>query len=108
MKSGKYVTVNPRNPTGVGVCDITGMTVSHKDLCKQYEWYGDQLAWTGLMVYKDFLDTPNEAWRPPKVKGDPKPLENPRPPQNASSPVFNPNFYQELLNADFIELGKTY
>jgi hypothetical protein len=79
---GKYVKVNPANPQGLGVCDDSGFVFNHKDLIKQMEWRGNNLVWTGLMVGKPYLDKPCEQNRPPIVKGDPKPVSNPRLPKD--------------------------
>ena len=47
---GKYVSINPDNPSALGVCDESGFVFNHKDLIKQMEWRGNNLVWTGLMV----------------------------------------------------------
>jgi hypothetical protein len=87
---GKYVTINPNNPSALGVCDESGFVFNHKDLTRQMEWRGNNLVWTGLMVGKPYLDKPCEQNRPPIVKGDPKPVSNPRLPKDYVSPEANP------------------
>lgn len=86
---GKHVTINPKNPNGLGECDESGFTFNHKDLVKQMEWRGDNLVWTGLMVGKPYLDVPNEQNRPPLVKTDPRPVINPRVPESYTDPDSN-------------------
>lgn len=85
---GKHVIIDPENPSALGECDDSGFTFNHKDLCKQMQWRGDSLVWTGLMVGKPYLDTPNEQDRPPLTKADPKAIINPRP----SSPYLDPEY----------------
>jgi len=82
----KYVNIDPKNPNALGECDESGFTFNHKDLHKQMEWRGDNLVWTGLMVGKPYLDTPNEQNRPPLVKADPKVVKYPRPPTPYTDP----------------------
>jgi len=95
---GKYVTIDPKHPSALGVCDESGFTFNHKDLVKQMEWRGDSLVWTGFMVGKPYLDVPNEQNRPPLVKSDPYPVKNPRLPDpytDPEEPTVLP--YSELL-----------
>ena len=87
---GKYVTIDPENPSAVAVCDQSGFVFNHKDLVKQMEWRGDSLVWTGFLVGKPFLDIPNEQNRPPLVKDDPKAIKNPRIPESYTDPESNP------------------
>jgi hypothetical protein len=83
---GKYVTIDPKYPSALGICDESGFVFNHKDLVKQMEWRGDALVWTGFMVGKPFLDVPNEQNRPPLVKNDPRPVMNPRLPTPYTDP----------------------
>jgi hypothetical protein len=102
-KIGKYVSINPDNPSSVGVCDYSGFVFNHEDLVKQMEWKGDKLVWTGLMVGRPYLDKPNEQDRPPLVKDDPRPIKNPRLPTPYTNPDSNPvppnNILVARLNA---------
>jgi hypothetical protein len=86
---GKYVNIDPTNPSSLGICDDSGFTFNHKDLVKQMEWRGNNLVWTGLMVGKPYLDMPNEQNRPPLVKDDPRPVKNPRLPESYTDPEAN-------------------
>ena len=87
---GKYVRIDPKNPNALGVCDDSGFVFNHKDLCKQMEWRGDNLVWTGLMKGRPYLDVPSEQNRPPKVNRDPIPVANPRLPTPYTDPESNP------------------
>jgi hypothetical protein len=77
---GKYVNIDPKNPDALGICQRSGFVFNHKDLVKQMEWCGNNKIWTRLLVGKPFVDIPNEQNRPPMIKKDPVPIENPRPP----------------------------
>jgi hypothetical protein len=83
---GKYVTIDHKYPSALGICDESGFVFNHKDLVKQMEWRGDALVWTGFMVGKPYLDVPNEQNRPPLVKNDPRPVMNPRLPSPYTDP----------------------
>lgn len=74
---GDYVRKDVIEP--IGTCDYSGFPFSRSDLVKQYEWRGNQLVWTGAIVGRPFVDEPNEQNRPPRIKGDPKAVQNPRP-----------------------------
>jgi len=86
---GKYVTIDPSNPSALGVCDESGFDFNHKDLVKQMQWRGNNLVWTGLMVGPPYLDTPQQQNRPPIVKDDPRPVTNPRLPKDYTDPESN-------------------
>jgi len=81
LPKGRYVSIDENYPQGLGMCDRSRFMFMHKDLVKQMEWRGNALVWTGLLVGKPFLNTPNEQFRPPILPPDPVPLENPRIPQ---------------------------
>jgi hypothetical protein len=91
---GRYVVIDPQNPSALGQCDDTDFTFNHKDLVKQMDWRGNNLVWTGLLVGKPYLDVPQEQNRPPLVKADPRPVTNPRLPV----PYTDPNANQVLSN----------
>lgn len=58
-------------------CDRSGEMF--EKLYKQHEWAGDSKIWTGLWVGQKYLDVPQEQFRTPIIKDDPKPVPNPRP-----------------------------
>lgn len=74
---GQFVKKGIREP--IGVCDYSGFWFSKSDLVKQKEWRGNSLVWNGFLVGKPFADVPNPQARPPIVKNDPQPVDNPRP-----------------------------
>ncbi len=95
---GKYVKIDPKHPRGIGVCDESGFVFNHGDLYKQLEWRGNNLVWTGEMRGKPYLDVPSEQNRPPIVKRDPIPIDNPRPPEGYTDPESNPVLpYDQLV-----------
>lgn len=96
---GKYVKVDPNNPSALGVCDESGFIFNHDQLTRQMQWRGNNLVWTGLMVGPPYLDKPNEQNRPPIVKGDPKPVSNPRLPKDYTGTDANPALPNKELEA---------
>lgn len=86
---GKYVKIDPNDPDALGVCDESGFVFNHKDLCKQMEWRGDNLVWTGMMRGRPYLDVPSEQNRPAIGKADPKPMKNPKLPTPYTDPDAN-------------------
>lgn len=84
---GKYTHASRRNIHGIGQCDYSGMIVDYRDLCKQMQYVGNGLVWTGLYVFKNFLDTPNPQDLVPIVRQDPVPLPHPRPDNNFFPPA---------------------
>ena len=77
----KNLVVDPRNPNALGICDYSGFAFNRKDLVEQMEWRGNNLVGTNFFVGRQYLDTPQEQYRPPLVKSDPKPIYKPRPEQ---------------------------
>ena len=77
----RHVSVDPRHPEALGICDESGFAFNRKDLVKQMEWRGNRLQWTNRMVGRPFLDQPQEQFRPPSVQADPFPVKDPRLPQ---------------------------
>jgi hypothetical protein len=87
--TSRYAKIDLNNPQALAVCDQSDFVFNHKDLVKQMTWVGNNLVWTGLMVGKPFLDIPNQQARPPKILNDPKPIKNPRLPQNTVQDTLN-------------------
>ena len=96
---GKYVSIDTDNPEALGICDYSGFVFPRKDLIRQMEWRGDDLAWTGFYVGKPFADKPNEQNRTPILPPDPVPVLDPRPPffsnitWNTDANIFNQDPY---------------
>lgn len=87
---GKYVRIDPNNPSGLRVCQRSGFVFNVEDTVYQKDWKGDGYIWTGLIVGKPFVDQPQEQNRPPLVKADPYPIKDPRPPIPYIDPENNP------------------
>jgi hypothetical protein len=79
FNTSTYVKKGRKNFRPLAQCDMTGFPVSHSDLVPYYEWGGDSLYNTGLLVHKDFVDLPQIAGRTPIIFHDPTPVNNPRP-----------------------------
>lgn len=86
---GKHVLIDQNAPEAVGICDKSGFVFLKKDLVKQMEWRGNALVWTGFLVGRPYLDTPNEQLRPPILPPDPVPVELPRLPQGSTETFSN-------------------
>lgn len=101
---GKYFQTSFTEPNSYGICDRTGFIFNSKDLKKQMVWAGNNLVWTGWMVGAPYIDEPSQQNRPPVILDDPKPVKNPRVPQDGSfedSPTIPP--YPEIT----AELNRT-
>lgn len=66
------------------MCDYSGLIVQAEDRRKQMAYGGNGLYWTGLWVYKKFLDKPNPASQSPLIVLDPVIFPNPRPSEEVS------------------------
>ncbi len=75
---GRYVVIDESSPQALGICDKSGFVFRRIDMVKQMEWRGNALVWTGFIVGKPFVDTPNAQLRPPILPPDPVPVQNPR------------------------------
>lgn len=63
-----------------GKCDYTGMMFPRSQLVKQMRQAGNNVYWSGLYVYKDFIDPLDDQLRvPPIPQIDPPPVKDPRP-----------------------------
>lgn len=78
-KNGTFFHVNVNDPRALGQCDESGFLVPHRLLKKQLEYRGRTAIWTGLMVYHKFLNKLNPQDLAPRIIGDPKIIQNPRP-----------------------------
>jgi hypothetical protein len=75
--------VNSGSPEAFAACDRCSFWYARSDLAWQFEWRGNELKNTQLLVCKrTCLDVPFEHYRPIVVPPDPVPLMNPRPDQN--------------------------
>lgn len=96
---GIFVTIDPNNPDAVARCDRSGLLCNYNDLCKQMDYRGSGLVWTGLYVNKAFLDKPNPQGLNPVIKPDPVPLDHPRPWQTTEATWTNQTQPWEDINS---------
>ena len=82
MKYVKYKVKNYLNDDfhePWGMCDYSGQMYPRSQLLRQMRQGGNTVYWSGLWVYKDFIDPLDEQLKPPPVKPDPRPVRYPRP-----------------------------
>lgn len=87
--------VDANAPEAMACCDRCGFLYSHPDLQWQYEWRGNQLQNTYLLVCDRCLDVPFIFNRPIILPPDPVPIRDPRPPfwaQQEATPGYNPQY----------------
>lgn len=88
-----------------GVCDLTGMIVPRKDLVPQMQLSRTGLYDTGMLVYYKYADIPDtHDLSPGDSKGDPTPVENPRPDYQLLDANISPKDYDVSASVD-IELS---
>lgn len=76
---GKYSSPDRTNPEAIGRCDYSGLMFAHSELERQMEYRGRALVWTGYLVARRFLDTPNAQNLAPLITLDPVPIPDARP-----------------------------
>lgn len=79
----KYARVDATNPEAFAQCDRCGAWYNRSDLGWQYEWAGESLYNTGVLVCltgNNCYDTPNEQLRTIILPPDPPPIINARVP----------------------------
>jgi hypothetical protein len=98
MRPHGRARVDPANPQAFAVCDRCGRLYNHVDLRWQYQYRGESLQNTRLLVCERCLDKPHEFARPAVLPPDPVPIANPRP-ENASAAAGPPpaNLYVAQL-----------
>lgn len=74
--------ISMRRPQGLAECDRCSGWHNHADMIRQYQWAGNKLIDTGLLVGRDCLDRPQDQFRSLILPPDPYPLINPRPSPN--------------------------
>jgi hypothetical protein len=77
--------VDPSRPAAFAICDRCGTLVNHKTLLWQYDFRGQQLQNTRMLVCRPCLDKPQDQLRPLNLPLDPPPILNARPEQYVSS-----------------------
>lgn len=86
MYSGR-ARISTRRPRAIGECDRCGRWHSLDDMRRQFQWAGNKLMDTGLLVGVDCLDVPQDQFRTPILPPDPVPRMNPRPSFNVTAPA---------------------
>lgn len=74
--------ISIRRPRGLGESDRSGFWYNHRSLVRQFQWAGNSLIDTGLLVGPDEVDVPQQQFRALILPADPMPLVNPRPSPN--------------------------
>lgn len=75
----RRAAVDPSSPRGWATSDRTGFVGNHENLRWQYEWRGEALINTRILVYADEYDTPQRQLGTIVLPADPLPLLNARP-----------------------------
>jgi hypothetical protein len=75
----------------MGECDLTGFWYPLAQMRRKFEWAGNTLVDTGLLVGPDQLDKPQDQYRSIILPPDPRPVNNPRPSPNVTGygPVYS-------------------
>lgn len=85
--------VSATNPRAFAICDRCGILYNHNFLRFQWDWRGNQIVNTNILVCQICYDVPYEGRRPLKLPPDPMPILNPRQVQYAldeeNLPVIN-------------------
>lgn len=107
MLKGRIPYVDANNPDAWGRCDKTGLPTMYQDLVPQYEYFGNTLKWTGLMVNKNDVDEPNPQLCTPPMKPDPVPVKNPRRFPLPSQPGVPTGLYPGMITKNSIVVNWT-
>lgn len=84
MRSGR-ARISLRHPQAMGECDRCGFWRNLDGLTRQFQWAGNNLTDTGMLVCQDTcLDVPQNQFRSPILPADPMPRINPRPSPNVT------------------------
>lgn len=83
MRSGR-AWANVNRPEAMAECDRTGFWYRRSEMRRQFQWAGNTLEDTGLLVGFDQVDLPQDQFRTPILPPDPFPVLNPRPSPNVT------------------------
>lgn len=75
----KRTTLDIDRPDPWSTSDRGGWVGDHSQMRWQFVWAGSQIINTGLLVFEDEYDIPNEQFRTLVLPPDPDPLMNARP-----------------------------
>lgn len=70
--------ISLRRPRALGECDRCGFWHNRASMLRQFQYAGNGLIDTGLVVGRDCLDVPQSQYRTPILPADPVPIYNPR------------------------------
>ncbi len=76
--------ISLRRPRAMGESDRSGLWYNHADLVRQFQWAGNTLIDTGLLVGPDEVDVPQDQFRSLILPPDPYPVINARPSPNVT------------------------
>lgn len=82
-RSGR-ARISIRRPRAMGESDRSGFWYNHADMVRQYQWAGNKLVDTGLLVGPDEVDIPQDQLRSLILPPDPRPVINARPSPNVT------------------------
>lgn len=82
-RSGR-ARISTRHPRAMGECDRCGFWHNHADMVRQFQYAGNKLIDTGLLVGRDCLDKPLDQLRSIILPPDPRPIFNARPSPNVT------------------------
>ena len=75
----KRAAVDPTSPRAWATDDRSGFVGNHENLRPQFQWAGTRLVNTGILVYQDQLDVPQEQLRAVILPVDPPSIVSARP-----------------------------
>lgn len=78
MRPHGKARVSTKSPVSFAICDRCGGLFNHDRLRWNYEWAGNRLINTKLLVCRDCNDVPNSQLRAIILPADPMPTVNPR------------------------------
>jgi hypothetical protein len=77
----RFYRFSRSNPDPRAICDRCGFEVNHSSLSEQVEYRGGEApVGIGILVCPACYDKPQPYFARPRVKNDPTPVTNPRPP----------------------------
>ena len=76
--------ISTRHPKAMGESDRSGFWYPLHEMRRQYQWAGNKLVDTGLLVGPDEEDVPQDQYRSLILPPDPRPVPNPRPSPNVT------------------------
>ena len=88
-RSGR-ARISMRQPRAMGECDRCSRWNNHASMVRQFQWSGNALVDTGLLVCRDCADRPQQQLRSIILPPDPRPIINARPSPNVTPIAWRP------------------